>query len=143
MNNKETRILGIDLGTKLVGLAIADWEIKIATGFEVIEYKNKAKFIDSLKTIAKDENIGLIVFGLPKNMDDTEGPKAKEARKIAELAKNSIPIEIDFEDESLTTYQSIRDLHSGEGKVGKSREKINMMAAILILQSYLDNLPSK
>lgn len=142
MERKETRILGIDLGTKRVGLAIADWQVRIATGYDVIEYKNLERFLEKIKLIVSEENIGLVVLGLPVNMDGTEGSKAKEARKIGELIKESMPVDIELVDEGLTTFQAISELHKGEGKVGKSREKINMMAAILILQGYLDGLPS-
>jgi putative Holliday junction resolvase len=76
-------------------------------------------------------------------MDGTEGPKAKEARKIGELIKGAISVDLELIDEGLTTFQAIRELHKGKGKVGKSREKINMMAAILILQGYLDSLPAE
>jgi putative Holliday junction resolvase len=135
-----SRILGIDLGSKWIGLAIADWEIRIATGLDVIEYKGRIQFIDQLRRIVENEEIALIVLGLPLNMDGTEGKKALEARKMAQLIKESIPIDLELIDERLTTDQAIRELHQTEGKVGKNRERLNMMAAMIILQDYLDGL---
>ena len=135
------KILGIDLGTKRVGLAVADTELKIATGFGVVEYKNRDGFIDRIGEIVKDEEIDLIVMGLPKNMDGTEGSGAIKARTLAGLMKAKLKIDIKMVDERLTTFQAIKQLHAGECKVGKSKGKIDILAAILILQSYLDSLP--
>jgi putative Holliday junction resolvase len=141
MTDINSKILGIDLGSKLVGLAIADWQVKIATGFDVIEYRGRKNFLETLRSLVKSEDIGFIIVGLPRNMDGSEGKKAQEAREIASLIKESIEVDLELVDERLTTVQAIKELHSGDGKVGKSRENINMMAAILILQNYLDSLP--
>jgi putative Holliday junction resolvase len=140
MIRKGSRILGIDLGTKWVGLAMADWEVKIATGFDVIEYEGRAKFIERLREIVANEDISLVVLGLPLNMDGTEGKKALDARKTAELIKSNIPVDLELIDERLTTVQATRELHRAERKVGNSRKKLNMMAAMIILQDYLDAL---
>ena len=134
------KILGIDLGSKRVGLAIGDTELKIATGFDVIEYKNRNKFIARLGEIVKREEIDLIVMGLPLNMDGTEGDGAIKTRNTAALIKSGLKIDVKFEDERLTTVQALKELHSREGRVGKSRGKIDMIAAILILQQYLDSM---
>ena len=79
-------------------------------------------------------------MGLPLNMDGTEGRKAHEARKMADLVKKSLSIDLELTDERLTTVQAVMDLHRAQGKVGKSRKRINMMAAMIILQDYLDSL---
>lgn len=140
MLHNGARILGIDPGTKWVGLAIADWELKIATGYDVIEYKGRANLVEQLKPIVATENIELVIMGLPLNMDGSEGTKAHDARKIGELIKESLTINLEYVDERLTTVQAIKELHRTEGKVGKSRKKLNMMAAMIILQDYLDGL---
>ena len=140
MLHQGSRILGIDLGAKWIGLAMADWEVKIATGFDVIEYKGRPNLIEQLRAIVKSDNIELVVLGLPLNMDGSEGAKALEARKIGELIKSSLPVELEYIDERLTTVQAIKELHRMEGKVGKSRKKLNMMSAMIILQDYLDGL---
>ena len=139
--NKSIRILGIDPGSKRVGLAIADTELKIATGYDVIEYKNRNKFIAHIGEIVKIEEVNLIVMGLPLNMDGTEGNIAKRTRTTAALMQSTLNIDVKFEDERLTTVQAIREIHAGEGKIGKSKGKIDMIAAILILQQYLDSMP--
>jgi putative holliday junction resolvase len=135
------RILGIDLGTRFIGLAIGDSGLKIATGLEVIEFKGKAAFLERLRAAIKENEIELVVLGLPLNMDGTEGAKAKEARSYAEKIKGELNIAVELIDEGLTTDQAIRELHAGDGKVGKQRDKINMIAASIILQNYLDCCP--
>jgi putative holliday junction resolvase len=140
MLHNGARILGIDPGMKWIGLAIADWEVRIATGYDVIEYKGRAKLVEQLKPIIGSENIELVVMGLPLNMDGTEGTKAHEARKLGELIKANLSVALEYSDERLTTVQAIKELHLMDGKVGKNRKKLNMMAAMIILQEYLDNL---
>jgi putative holliday junction resolvase len=140
MIHRGARILGIDLGTKWIGLAVADWEVRIATGLDVIEYKGRDRLIEQLREIIEGDNIELVVMGLPFNMDGTEGSKAREARKIGELIRSSLSVNLEYVDERLTTVQAIKELHQMDEKVGKSRKKINMMAATIILQDYLDSL---
>ncbi len=132
--------MGIDLGTKWVGLAIADWDVRIATGYDVKEYNGRADFLRQVELIVKEEGIELIVLGLPLNMDGSEGPKAKEARKIGELMKQSLNVDLEYMDERLTTAKAIGELHQAGGKAGKHRKRLNMMAAMTILQDYLDGL---
>jgi putative Holliday junction resolvase len=141
MSDRARRILGIDLGVKYVGLAIGDSILKIATGFDVIEYKAKADFLEVLRRVVSENEIDLVVLGLPLNMDGSEGKKAREARKFGKLFKTQLNIEVELIDEGLTTFQAINELHAVDGKVGKNRQKINMIAATIILQNYLDRLP--
>jgi putative holliday junction resolvase len=140
MLHSGARILGIDPGSKWVGLAIADWEVKIATGYDVVEYKGRANLIEQLKPIVTAENIEMVIMGLPLNMDGSEGNKAQDARKIGELIRAALMVDLQYMDERLTTVQAIKELHQMDGKVGKSRKKLNMMAAMIILQDYLDGL---
>jgi putative Holliday junction resolvase len=141
MKPNERRILGIDLGTKRVGLAIADPILRIATALNVIEYKSLEKFLTNLKKTIDDEEIGLVVVGLPLNMDGSEGEKARQARKIADRINTKLGVAVELVDETLTTSQATDHLHAAGGKVGKSRSKLDMMAAMVILQDYLDAQP--
>jgi len=138
MNNKPLRILGIDPGRKRVGLAIGDSRFRIATGYKTVEYKGKKNFINVLHSIVKEEEIDLVVIGLPKNMDGTEGESANFSRRLAELIKRNLNLNVEFVDERLTTEEAIRQIHQAEKKVGKSKETIDMLSAAIILQSYLD-----
>ena len=138
MNDKLIKILGIDPGKKRVGLAIGDSQFKIATGYKTIEYKGKENFIVTLHSIVKEEEIDLVVIGLTINMDGTEGESAKFSRRLAELIKRNLNLNVEFVDERLTTEEAIRQIHQAEKKVGKSKETIDMLSAAIILQSYLD-----
>lgn len=140
MSEQTRRLLGIDLGTKYIGLAIGDSGLRIATGLDVVEFKGKLEFLEIVRGIIKEYEIDLVVLGLPLNMDGSEGNKAKEAKQFAEKIRG-LSVKVELIDEGLTTDQAIRELHASDGKVGKQREKINMIAAAIILQNYLDNLP--
>jgi putative Holliday junction resolvase len=138
MNDKPVRILGIDPGKKRIGLAIGDTLLKVATGYITIEYKNMEEFIAILESIVDEEDIGLIVMGLPVNMDGSEGESANFSRLLAELIKRKLNLEIEFIDERLTTEEAIRQIHQADKKVGKSKKTIDMLSAAIILQAYLD-----
>jgi len=138
MNDKTLKILGIDPGKKRVGLAIGDNRFRIATGYKTIDYGSREKFINTLQTIVKEEEIDLVVMGLPKNMDGTEGESANFSRRLADLIKRNLNLKVEFVDERLTTEEAVRQIHQVEKKVGKSKETIDMLSAAIILQSYLD-----
>lgn len=138
IDNNQYGILGIDPGEKRVGVAIAHKGLSVATGLGVIEYKSKIDFIEQLKSLIKDESIGLVVMGLPKNMDGTEGDSAKLARRLAELIFRELGFPMVFEDERLTTDQAIKLLRETGKKIGKDKGKIDMIAAVNILQAYID-----
>lgn len=137
------KILGIDPGRRRVGLAIADTSVRVATGFDVIQYTGREKFLQRLKSIIDDEEIALIVVGLPKNMDGSEGDAAKNSRRLADSIKERFDIEVTLMDERLTTHQAIRQVHEAGGRTGNSKGRIDMLSAALILQSYLDGLPAE
>jgi putative Holliday junction resolvase len=143
MTDKSIRILGIDPGARRVGLAIADSSLGIATGFGVIEYGGKERFIEKIGSIAGEEDISLIVMGLPMNMNGSEGEAAKKSRRLAEIIKEKLNIEVELVDERLTTHQAIKQVHETGGKTGADKGRIDMLSAILILQSYLDSKTSK
>lgn len=143
MIDKSFRILGIDPGGKRVGLAIADSGLGVATGFGVIEYSGKEQFIKQLGSIASDEDISLIVMGFPRNMDGSEGEAAKKSRRLAETIRERLDIEVELVDERLTTHQAIKQVHETGGKAGADKGRVDMLSAIVILQSYLDGKASK
>ncbi len=143
MTDKPIRILGIDPGDRRVGLAIADSGLGIATGFGVIEYGSREKFIEKLESITGEEDISLIVMGLPRNMNGSEGEAAKKSRRLAETIKEKLNIEVELVDERLTTHQATKQVHETGGKTGADKGRIDMLSAILILQGYLDDRASK
>lgn len=140
MNDRPVRILGIDPGRKRIGLAIGDSLLKVATGYKTLEYKNTQEFIAGLESVVAEEDIGLVVMGLPKNMDGSEGESANFSRLLAELIRKKLNLEVEFIDERLTTEEAIKQIHRAEKKVGKSKKTIDMLSAAIILQSYLDKI---
>ena len=143
MTDKPVRILGIDPGERRIGLSIADSGLGIATGFGVIEYGSREKFIEKLGSITGEENISLIVMGFPRNMNGSEGEAAKKSRRLAETIKKRLNIEVELVDERLTTHQAIKQVHETGGKTGADKGRVDMLSAILILQIYLDSRASK
>lgn len=143
MTDNPIKILGIDPGDRRVGLAIADSSLRIATGFGVIEYGGKKRFLEKIGSIAGEEDISLIVMGLPMNMNGSEGESAKKSRRLAENIKEKLNIEVELVDERLTTHQAIKQMHETGGKAGADKGRVDMLSAVVILQSYLDSKASK
>ena len=132
------RILGLDLGTKTIGLATADVEGQIATPRETIA---RTKFMADAKQLlefATHENIGLLVIGLPLNMDGTEGPRAHATRAFVRNLQKLTAIPIAFWDERLSTVAVNRVMLQADLSRAKRAENVDKLAAAYILQSFLD-----
>jgi putative Holliday junction resolvase len=132
--------MGVDYGLKRIGLAMTDLLRITASPFYTIESislkKNTAKILE----IAKSNNVSVIVFGLPVNMNGTEGEMAQTVRKVVDEIKTlSSDVEVTTVDERLTTTQAERMLIE-EGDVSRQKRKglTDKIAAALILQTYLD-----
>ncbi len=126
-------ILGIDYGEKRIGLALADFEIKIATPYKVLENKGVKFIVDELKKICAIEDVGEIVVGLPISLSGALGAEAKKVLKFVGFLKRKIKMPVKIEDERLTSK-----MISGLAKDQKVER--DAAAAMLILQSYLDKL---
>jgi putative Holliday junction resolvase len=128
------RILGIDHGTKRIGLALSD---------ELGCTAQPLPFVDSHKPqrigeIVRDRQVAKIVVGMPRNMDGTYGPAATATRQFIEKLKPLVAVPIETWDERLTTSQAQRVLVEGNVSRARRKEKVDSMAAQLLLQSYLD-----
>ena len=134
------RVLGIDPGKKRVGLAIGSTELKIATGYKLLKCKSDEQLLTELKPIIDEEEIKLIVLGLPKNMDGTEGKSAIKSKILADFISKKLDIDVKLIDERLSTVEATRQIHSADKKIGNSKEIIDILAATVILQSYFDGL---
>lgn len=133
-----TRIMGLDVGDKTVGVAISDPLFVTAQPYETIK-RRKAKFdIDRIEEIINDKEISLIVVGLPKNMNNTIGPQSMKVMSFVDLIKKRIDIDIFYEDERLTTVQSEAVLIDMNVRRENRKTHIDKIAASFILQSYLD-----
>lgn len=130
--------MGLDYGDKTIGVAISDALKITAQGKEVIRRTSgKADFARLRQIIAEDE-VETIVVGLPRNMNGTYGPRAEETLKFVEKLKNTFTIPVVTYDERLTTSAAEKVLISGDVSRAKRKQVIDMMAAVIILQGYLE-----
>ena len=132
------RILGLDVGEKTIGVAVSDELGFTAQGIEVIKRKNKKEDLNRLAQIIKAYHIEEIVVGLPKNMDGTIGPRAEMIQDFAALLKKIFLLPVHFYDERLTTVSAEKTLLEADISRKKRKKVIDKMAAIFILQGYLD-----
>lgn len=137
-------IIGIDYGEKRIGVAKSDPLGLLAHGITTIEWdRDIEKPINQIQQIVIQHNVEKIVLGLPLNMDDTEGEKAIKVRDFADLLKKRLNIPVEFYDERLSTVEAHDIIHMQGKKTGKNKKRIDMVAACVILQSYLDNIKKK
>lgn len=134
------RILGIDLGEKRIGLALSDALGITAQGLETIHINGEHEIYSKIMKIVEEKNIDKIVFGLPKNMNGTLGPQAEKVQKIAQKLGKLSHLPIDFEDERLSTMSAEKVLLEADTSRAKRKKVIDRLAAVIILQSYLDRL---
>lgn len=129
------KYLGLDLGTKTLGLAISNGEI--ATSLKTIRYEDIDKLIIELKNIISEYNIDLLVLGLPKNMNNTIGPRALETLEFKEKLEK-LNYKVVLQDERLSTVSAHNYMLKADLSRKKRKEKVDALAATIILQTYLD-----
>jgi putative Holliday junction resolvase len=132
------RILGLDIGEKRIGVAISDELYFSANGLDVIERKNNGEDINKIAEIVSRYNVVKIVVGLPKNMDGSVGPSGEEVKKYVNKLQNALEVEVDFWDERLSTVAAEKTLIEADISRKKRKKVIDKMAAVFILQNYLD-----
>ena len=133
-----TRALGIDHGEARIGLAISDELGMLAHPLETIHAKQIADPVQHIAKIVARDKIGIVILGLPRNMNGTYGPAAEHVRAFAEQLRAAIPCEVKLWDERLTSVAAQRSLHEAGRNVKNSREVIDQVAAGMILQGWLD-----
>ncbi len=134
------RIMGIDYGDARTGVAISDLLCSIVGSTYVIRSRNTDKLLDDILQLAKQNDVGQIVVGLPKNMDGSEGSRAMLCREFAQQLENVTGLSVAMWDERRTTVEAhnILSQHNYHGK--KRKETVDAVAASLILSGYLDYL---
>ncbi len=135
------RILGLDYGEKTIGVAVSDLMGWTAQGVETIR-RSKSE-LDRLKELISQYSVEEIVVGLPKNMDGSLGPRARLTLKFVELLKKTIGLPVSTWDERLTTMAAQKTLIEADVSRAKRKQVIDKMAAVLILQGYLDRKGAK
>lgn len=137
------RIMGLDVGSKTVGVAISDPLGFTAQGVEIIKIDEEVgKFgFERLGELVKQYKVDKFVVGLPKNMNNTEGPRVEASKAYGDQIKELFNIPVDYQDERLTTVQAERMLvEQADVSRGKRKKVIDKLAAQLILQNYLDRM---
>ena len=132
------RIMGLDIGDKTIGVAVSDLMGLTAQGVTTIKRVGKKKDIEAIKQIIAEKQVNKIVSGLPKNMNGTVGPQGEKVQKFCELLKEETHLPIEFWDERLSTVAAERSLIEGNVRRENRKKVIDMLAAVIILQGYLD-----
>jgi putative Holliday junction resolvase len=132
------RILALDHGTRRIGVAVSDETKTIAQPLEYIPAEPFAAFLDRLKAILVEKEVDCILLGMPRNMDGSYGPAAQKVEIFAAALKTAITVPIKLWDERLTTVMANRILVQGNVRRDKRKEKVDKMAAAILLQGYLD-----
>ncbi|MDD2282690.1 MAG: Holliday junction resolvase RuvX [Eubacteriales bacterium] len=129
------RIMALDAGDKRIGVAVSDPMHITAQGLKVLE--NSPGVLAEIADLCKEYAVGKIVVGLPKNMNNSLGPRADWALKFAEQVSETTGLSVVMEDERLTTVAANRVMLEADLSRRKRRKVIDKMAAVLILQNYL------
>lgn len=129
------RVLGVDIGEKRVGIAVSDPERRIATPVTVAD----ATDAGAVRGAVEEWGASLVVVGLPLSMDGSEGAQARRVRVIADAMARELPVPVRLFDERLTSAQAKRAMREGGMTDRQARGKVDMIAAALMLQAYLDS----
>ncbi|HZI30834.1 MAG TPA: Holliday junction resolvase RuvX [Candidatus Binatia bacterium] len=132
------RILALDHGTKRIGVAVSDETRTIAQPLEYIPAEPFADFLERLKKLLLEKEVDVILIGMPRNMDGSYGPAAQKVEAFVAVLKSAVTVPIKLWDERLTSTMANRILIQGKVRRDKRKEKVDKMAAAILLQSYLD-----
>lgn len=132
------RYLGLDYGTKTCGVSVSDSTGLIASSLEVIRYSESEELFSKLKKVIEEKKIEKIVLGNPLNLNGTFSKRSEETFKFKELLEKKFNIEVFMQDERLSTIEAERILLNNNTKRKDRKKVIDKMAAVIILQTYLD-----
>lgn len=134
------RILGLDVGDRTIGIAVSDALMFTAQGVETIRRTSLEKDLNRLKELMQQYETNRLLIGLPKNMNGTIGPRGELVQVFGDEVRASIPgTEIIFWDERLSTVAATKSLIAADVSRAKRKKVIDKMAAVFILQGYLDS----
>ena len=134
------RIMGLDLGTKNIGVALSDESGVLARGKEVIARRSDRRAIARIREILDEFEVGEIVVGLPLNMNGTTGERAEDSVKFAEMLKEQTHVPVRLWDERLSTKEAESVMIKADLSRRKRKKIVDKLAAQIILQGYLDSL---
>ena len=131
------RILAIDYGDQRIGLALSDASAMLCGRAWTLHEWNLERAVEQIGAAARENEAGLLVLGLPKNMDGTEGPRAEKSREVAQLLKEATGLEVVLWDERRSSIEAHAILHANGRKEKKHRQNVDAVAASLILEGFL------
>ncbi|MBQ9767063.1 MAG: Holliday junction resolvase RuvX [Lachnospiraceae bacterium] len=137
------RIMGLDYGAATVGVAISDALLLTAQGIETIRREQELqlrKTYRRIEELVQEYEVERIVVGLPKHLNNSIGERAKKAEEFAEALKRRTGLPVELQDERLTTVEAHRILDAGGAGLEKKKAVVDKLAAVLILQNYLDRM---
>ncbi len=134
------RILALDHGTKRIGVALSDELKMLAQPLEYIPAEPFAEFLARLRELLREKEVEMVLVGIPRNMDGSYGPAALKVQDFVAALRAAITVPIEMWDERLTSVQANRLLIAGKVRREKRKEKVDKMAAAILLQAYLDAL---
>ncbi len=132
------RYLGLDIGDARIGVAVSDETATLATGIDTIQCVGPKRDARAIAALVAERQVGEIVFGLPRNMDGSVGPQAQKVLDFAERIKRHVSVPVVAWDERLTTVMANRAMLEAGASREQRRQSVDRVAAILILQNYLD-----
>jgi putative Holliday junction resolvase len=132
------RVLAVDPGTKRVGLAVSDRLGMIARGLPTLTPTGRKALLRELAQVVRDHNVNRLVLGLPLRLSGEEGPEAEAARLLAGQMEKHLGLPVELWDERLTSVQAERVMVSSGVRRNQRRQEKDRLAAVLILQSWLD-----
>jgi len=130
--------MALDIGEKRIGVAISDPSQRVATALTVLDAKRVLGDGGELPGLVEEYEVGRIIVGLPLSLDGTEGPQASQVRTAAERVAGFLPVPMDFIDERLSSVEASRAMFEAGSSTKRQRGAVDMVAAALFLQSYLD-----
>ncbi len=133
------RYLGLDLGSRTLGMALSDGSGSIASSYQIIRHNEEYnRLVDEVAKVVEEKHIEKIVLGFPKNMDNSIGTKGELSLEFKKKLEDRLKIEVVLQDERLSTRQAEALLIANDTSRKKRKKVIDALAATIILQSYLD-----
>ena len=132
------RILGLDVGSKTIGVAVSDPLGFTAQGITTIRRTNKEKDLEEIKKLCEEYKAEVIVIGLPKNMNGTIGPSGELTMAFGKLIEEELKVQVKFWDERLTTVAAHKAMLEADLSRNKRKKIVDKVASTYILQGYLD-----
>lgn len=136
------RILALDHGTRRIGVALSDETKTIATPLEYIPAEPAEKVVERLQQLIREKDVELILIGMPRNMDGSYGPATEKVKEFIASLQPHITTPVKTWDERLTSVMANRALLMGNVRRDQRKQKVDKMAAAILLQSYLDSRPA-